>query len=297
MGCLFGARLAPHADVTLIGRWPEQLEALRRGPLRIVTGEGHEERIQLRATGDMNTVGRVDVALIVTKSPKTAAAGAGAALVLSESGLAVSLQNGVGNLDILAGCVGYHRASLGVTTLGATVDGPGRLRYGGPGVTVLATRPEIDRSVRALAALLAQAGLEVDVADDVTALVWGKLAINAGINPLTALLRVPNGTLLESTWARAIMGQAAHEVAAVAAARGIVLPFDAAARAEEVARQTAANRSSMLQDVLRSTPTEIETICGAVVRAGEAAGIETPANRMLYNLIKAVEESYPAQII
>jgi 2-dehydropantoate 2-reductase len=300
MGCLFGARLTPHADVTLVGRWPEQLEALRRGPLRIVTGEGHEEReeqVQLRATGDMNTVGPVDVALIVTKSPKTAAAGAGAALVLSESGLAVSLQNGVGNLDTLAGCVGYHRASLGVTTLGAAMDGPGRLRYGGPGVTVLATRPEIDRSVRALAALFAQAGLEVEVADDVTALIWGKLAINAGINPLTALLRVPNGALLESTWARAIMGQAVHEVAAVAAARGIVLPFeDAAARAEEVARQTAANRSSMLQDVLRGTPTEIEAICGAVIRAGEAARIETPANRMLYNLIKAVEESYPAQI-
>jgi 2-dehydropantoate 2-reductase len=129
-------------------------------------------------------------------------------------------------------------------------------------------------------------------------LIWGKLAINAGINPLTALLRVPNGALLESTWARGIMGQAAHEVAAVAAARGIILPFeDAAARAEEVARQTAANRSSMLQDVLRSVPTEIEAICGAVIRAGEAARIETPANRMLYNLIKAVEESYSAQIV
>jgi 2-dehydropantoate 2-reductase len=297
MGCLFGAQLTPHADVILIGRWPEQLEALRRSPLWIVTGAGHEELVQLRATGDVNTVGAVDVALIVTKAPKTAAAGAGAALILKDDGLAITLQNGIGNLEILAGQVGHTRAALGVTTLGAAMESPGRLRFGGPGLTVLATRPEIDQVVRALAGLFARAGLAVEVAEDVAAQVWGKLAINAAINPLTALLRVPNGALLASTQARGVMRQAAHEVAAVAAAQGIKLPFaDAAKRAEEVARQTACNRSSMLQDTQRGVQTEIEVICGAVVRAGETAGIETPANRMLYNLIRALEESYPAQI-
>jgi 2-dehydropantoate 2-reductase len=297
MGCLFGARLTPHADVTLIGRWPEQLDALRRAPLRIMTGTGQDELVQLRATGDVNTVGPVDVALIVTKAPKTAAAGAGAALVLKTDGLALTLQNGVGNLDILAGQVGPARAALGVTTLGAAIDGPGRLHWGGSGLTVFATRPEIDATIRALAELFTRAGLEVEVAGDVAAQVWGKLAINAAINPLTVLLRVPNGALLESEWARRIMRQAALEVATIAAAQGITLPFDdAGARAEEVARQTARNRSSMLQDALRGVETEIEAICGAVVRAGESAGIEAPANRMLYNLIKALEESYPAQL-
>lgn len=298
MGCLFGARLAPHADVTLIGRWPEQLAALRGGPLRIVTAAGAEERIQLRATGDMNTVGTVDVALIVTKSPKTAAAGAGAALILKESGVAITLQNGIGNLDILADQVGPSRAALGITTLGAAVDAPGWLHEGGSGLTVLATRPEIDRTVRALADLFARAGLTVEVADDVAAQVWGKLAINAAINPLTALLRIPNGALLESVWARGIMRRAAQEVAAVAQAQGITLPFeDPAARAEEVARQTARNRSSMLQDVQRGEETEIEAISGAVVRTGASVGIETPTNQMLYNLMKALEESYSARIL
>jgi 2-dehydropantoate 2-reductase len=297
MGCLFGARLTPYTDVTLIGQWPEQLAALRRGPLRIVSGGGDEERATLRATGDVDTVGPVDVALIVTKAPKTAAAGEGAARVLKADGVAITLQNGVGNLEILADHVGAARAALGVTTIGAAMDGPGRLRYGGSGLTVLATRPEIDRLVRALAALMAQAGMAVEVAEDVAAQVWGKLAINAAINPLTALLRVPNGVLLDSASARLIMRQAATEVAAVAAAQGIALPFeDAAARAEDVARLTAHNRSSMLQDAQRGVTTEIEAICGAVVRAGESAGIETPVNRMLYQMIKTLEESYPAQI-
>jgi 2-dehydropantoate 2-reductase len=297
MGCLFGARLSPHAEVMLIGQWPEQLAALRRGPLRIASGGGDEERVTLCATNDVNTLGPVDVALIVTKAPKTAAAGEGAARILKMDGVAITLQNGVGNLEILVQQVGAARAALGVTTLGAAMDGPGRLRYGGSGLTTLATRPEIDPLVRALAALMARAGLAVEVAADVAAQVWGKLAINAAINPLTALLRVPNGALLDSGMARAIMRLAAAEVAAVAAAQGIALPFeDAAARAEAVARQTARNRSSMLQDVQRGVTTEIEAICGAVVRAGQSAGVETPVNRMLYQMIKALEESYPAQL-
>jgi 2-dehydropantoate 2-reductase len=297
MGCLFGARLTPHADVTLAGRWPEQIAALRRDPLRIVLNDGREAMVRLHVTDDIRTVGPVDVALIVTKAPKTASAAEGAALVLKPEGVAVTLQNGIGHLDILAGYVGRARAALGVTTLGAAMDGPGRLRYGGPGRTVLATRPEIDAPIRALADLLHCAGLAVEVAEDVSTLAWGKLAVNAAINPLTALLRVPNGALLDSAWARMIMRQAAQEVAAVAAAQGITLPFDdAAAWAEEVARQTAHNRSSMLQDTQRGALTEIEVICGAVIRAADSLGLDTPTNRMLYHLIKALEESYPARI-
>ena len=134
------------------------------------------------------------------------------------------------------------------------------------------------------------------VAEDVDALLWGKLAVNAAINPLTALLRVPNGALLESPWAREVMRRAAGEVAAVAAARGIRLPFDdAGAQAEQVARQTALNRSSMLQDVLRGAESEIEAINGAVMRAAESAGVDVPANRLLYALVKALDETVSAR--
>jgi 2-dehydropantoate 2-reductase len=106
------------------------------------------------------------------------------------------------------------------------------------------------------------------------------------------LLRVPNGALLESVEARQIMGEAAREVAAVAAAQGITLPFaDPAARAEEVARLTAANLSSMLQDTGRGAPTEIDSICGAVMREGNKLGVDTPVNALLYRLIKALEST------
>ncbi len=291
MGCLFGARLSPHANLTLIGGWPEQIAALRLGRLRIVHPGGRTEYASLQATSHVETAGPVDVALILTKSPRTEAAARSAALILKPQGIAVTLQNGLGNDATLAAHVGAHRTTMGVTTEGAAVEGPGVLRFGGSGVTTLATHPAVDPAIRALADLFNRAGLDAEVVDDVSGLVWGKLAVNAAINPLTALLRVPNGVLLESEQARSLLADAAREVAAVAAAKGITLPFaDPAAQAEAVAERTAANRSSMLQDVLRGVETEIEAICGAVAREGAALGVETPVNATLYRLVRAVEE-------
>jgi 2-dehydropantoate 2-reductase len=296
MGCLFGARLTAHADVILIGQWPEQIAALRQAPLRFITPGStpdHEQHIRLRVTDDPDSVESVDVALILTKAPKTDHVAQIAARLLAPDGMVLTLQNGIGNLESLAQYVGADRAALGVTTLGANIAEPGVLRFGGSGITHLATRPTIDAQIRELAALFQRAGLETHVVADVSGLVWGKLAINAGINPLTALLRVPNGALTRSEWARGIMRAAADEVAAVAVAQGIDLPFESAAdRAEEVARLTAQNRSSMLQDATRGAPTEIDTICGAVVRIAESMGVETPVNRMLYELIKALEDTH-----
>jgi 2-dehydropantoate 2-reductase len=124
--------------------------------------------------------------------------------------------------------------------------------------------------------------------DDAQSLIWGKLVINAAINPLTALLRVPNGRLLEIPAAHDLMKALATEVAQVAGAEHIPLPFaDPVAAAEDVARRTAPNHSSMLQDILRGAPTEIDAICGAVVRIGQQHRLESPVNWTCWKLVKA----------
>ncbi|MBN1680169.1 MAG: 2-dehydropantoate 2-reductase [Anaerolineae bacterium] len=297
MGCMFGAHLSPHADVTLIGRWPDQLHALRRGPLRLFAPDGTEDSVRLRATDDLDAVGAVDIALVVTKTPKTAAAADAAARVLAPGGLVISLQNGLGNQAVIARVLGAERVALGVTTIGASTRGqPGMLYLGGTGSVIMATRPAIDARMRAFAALCVQARLETELVENIDALVWGKLAVNAAINPLTAILCVRNGVLLESEWTRNLMQQAVEEVATVAEAQNIHLGFpDAAAHVERVTRLTAHNQSSMLQDVLRGVETEINAICGAVVAAGAASGIATPANSMLFQLVKAIEATYTAR--
>ncbi len=295
MGCLFGSRLAPHTDVTLIGHWPEQLASLKRYPLHVITPLGQEHDVPLKAMNYVQAASElspqgVDLALILVKSSQTAHAAESAARMLKPGGLAITLQNGLGNLQIIAQQVGLARGALGTTTHGAATDGPGVLREGGEGAIHLAARPHNHLQIQAVAMLFEQGGLYTEVVDDVTSLVWAKLTINAAINPLTALLRVPNGALLDSGYARGLMGDAAREVGLVAEAKGIALPFaDPAVRAEEVARLTTTNRSSMLQDVLRGVPTEIDAICGAVVREGEQLDIPTPINATLHRLVKALE--------
>jgi 2-dehydropantoate 2-reductase len=157
------------------------------------------------------------------------------------------------------------------------------------GATTLGAAPDRGRAA-ALAALLAAAGLPAEVSDDVEALLWGKLVVNVGINALTALLRVPNGALAESAAALELMAAAVAEAAAVAAARGVRLPYaDPVAHVEAVARATGANRSSMLQDVLRGAATEVAAINGALVREGERLGVPTPLNAALAALVEALD--------
>ncbi len=296
MGSLFGAHLHPLADVTLLGEWPEQLAALRENGLlvEIADGYGHgrRHRTPLRATNIIAEVAPADLALILVKSHKTAAAANVARQLLADDGLTLTLQNGLGNLETLAHELTPHPAALGVTSAGAAMAGPGHVRVAGMGHTYLAppTGPGAHITLAEVAALFQQAGFPTDLTDNPISLVWGKLAINAGINPLTALLRVPNGYLAENPAARAIMFQAANEAAAVAQAQGIKLPYaNAAQRALDVARGTATNQSSMLQDILRGARTEIEAICGAVVAYGREYHIATPANEVLLREVKRLE--------
>ncbi len=292
LASLFGARLAGQASVTLLGTWPAQIEAVRRAGLAVETPQGEEHGCPA-ITADPREVPPADFALVLVKSTQTARAVAALPARLRPDGLAITLQNGLGNFEQLAAAVGPERAVLGVTTQGATMLAPGRVREGGHGLTTLGVRPETRARLEVLAGLLARAGFETRLAADLDALVWGKLVVNCAINPVTALVRVPNGGLLERPEALTLAEEAAREVAAVARARGVVLPFsDAAARVREVAQATAANRSSMLQDVLRGAPTEIEAITGAVVEEAQRLGVAVPVNSVLLRLIRSLSADY-----
>jgi 2-dehydropantoate 2-reductase len=290
MGSLFGAYLCPCADVTLLGEWPEQLVALREDGLRLEMADGRITFCHPYATNDLSQVPPVDLALILVKSPKTESAANVARQLLKQKGLVLTLQNGLGNLEKLTAVLGADRVALGVTSAGATMVGAGHVRVAGLGHTYLAGQPDTAVTLAQVAALFQRAGFPTELTDNPDSLVWGKLAVNAGINPLTALLRVPNGYLAEHMATRKIMAEAAYEVAAVAQALGITLPYsDAAQRILEVAQATATNHSSMLQDVLRQVPTEIEAISGAVVSYGRALHIPTPVNQMLLEQIRKLE--------
>ncbi|NOH00892.1 MAG: 2-dehydropantoate 2-reductase [Chloroflexi bacterium] len=172
-----------------------------------------------------------------------------------------------------------------MTTTGATLVGPGLVKIGGEGILSL----EQNQALDPIEAALRSSNFNLQIVQDTRSLMWGKLVINAAINPLTALLRVPNGELLSHPWTRKIMSALAREAAEVAQAERVHLPFSNPIEAvEEVARKTAKNLSSMFQDVRRGAPTEIDAISGAVTRRGEKHGIPTPYNRACWQLVKAM---------
>ncbi len=289
MASLFAARLASSGvDVTLLGSWQAGLRALRKFGVRMVGNNGKDLVYPVTVIEDPKDCIGVENALVLVKSWQTPRAAQQLAECLKADGLALTLQNGLGNRQVLEEALGPGRVALGVTTTGATLVEPGRVRAVGDGSVSLGVHPGLEP----LAEMLQQAGFKIEVVENTDTLVWGKLVINAAINPLTALLKVKNGELLNRPASKALLGITAREAASVAESQGIRLPYpDPVSAAESVAERTAANTSSMLSDVQRGTPTEIDAISGAIVKTGEKSNVPTPVNRTLWQLVKATTYS------
>jgi 2-dehydropantoate 2-reductase len=265
------------AYVTLLGTWAEAIYAIREHGILLEDSKG-SHNIKAHAEFLGTQVLPAELAVILVKSWQTAKIAEYISRNLKPEGLAVSLQNGLGNVELLGG-----KVFPGTTSEGATLLGPGHIKGGGSGPTYIAA-PEWAVEI------FSRAGFESHSCspNEADSLLWGKLAISCGINALTALLRIPNGELLKTPTAADLMAKAARECASVAQACGIKLPFaDAAAKAREAAERTAGNKSSMLQDLLRGAPTECDAINGAVVREGKRLNVPTPVNEVLFQLIQA----------
>ncbi len=223
------------------------------------------------ATELVSKRGGAAMVFICSKAYDTVRAARVAAQVLSERGVVVTLQNGLGNYETIAQVLGGpERVIQGVTSHGAMLDAQGGdVFHNGVGDTGIARNPTLPDSAPAAASIsrvaqvLGTAGFPARVLSNIDTLVWGKLIISAAINPLTALLRVPNGLLLDSPHLRVPFSQLLSEALRIAQAKQIELPYpDPFEAAWNVVQKTRTNHSSMCTDVLRGRPTEIEYING-----------------------------------
>ncbi len=286
LATLFAARLSQAGyKITMLGTWKEGIKALRMDGARLVDSKGDEKLFPVHATDDPDECIGVKHAIVLVKAWQTERVARQIKVCLADDGLALTLQNGLGNREVLIQSLGQDRVALGSTTTGATLLGPGLVKEGGEGIISI----EQNQALGPIKEALRSAGFNTQLVDDAQSLIWGKLVINAAINPLTALLRVKNGELLERPFARELMRALARETANIAHAENIFLPFDdPVAKTEDVALKTAENTSSMLQDVLRGAPTEIDAICGEVVRMAEKHKIGAPVNWTCWQLVKSL---------
>ena len=299
LGCAIGGVLteAGH-EVWLINRNTAQVEAMSQRGL-VLRSDGIDRTVRVRvvttAAGVSPASGPADLLIVLVKSFHTAEAMHSALGLLGLETVVLSLQNGLGHVDILAGIVGGERVLAGKTYAGGTQLAPGYVEAGTRGKRTLIGEPAGGLSARAtaIAGAFSAAGLDTTVSDNIMGVAWDKLLINVATGALSAITRLTYGGLYSVPEVEACALAAVAEAMAVARASGVTLSIDSPAQAWHMASAGLPYefKASMLQSLEKGSVTEVDYINGAVVRQGALCGVPTPVNQTLVAAIKGIEKN------
>jgi 2-dehydropantoate 2-reductase len=285
LGSAIGGMLAGRNDVFLIGRKPH-VEAIRKRGL-VLQGD-LSRTVRLPAFTSISGVAPPELLLITTKAYDTMSAVLECRPWVTGGTAVLTLQNGIGNLEALREWKG-GRAFGGATTLGSTLVSTGKVRISGLGRTMIGSDLDPYCSKK-IVGVFAESCIPSCFSENIMSEIWAKAIVSACINPITAILRVPNGKLLESKAISRLVLEVSKECERVARAHGIELPQSPMyPHVRAVARDTARNLSSMLQDVGRGNRTEIDQINGVIWRLSEEHGLDAPLNKTLTAMVQSLE--------
>jgi len=299
MGCLFGLALKEAgAEVVLCDVWREHVDAINKNGLHAVR-QGVSEYIKIPAVTDIKAVGTPDVVIIFTKSIHTESAVKEAFEIMGPETPVATFQNGLGNIAVIERYVGTGRIIAGITNWPSELFEPGAIRVEGTGFIKLGLAAVTGAEVsRELCRLLKTVNCEIS--DDIMKEIWEKLAFNNAMNLITSLTKQRDGDMSGSPYGFELCTLVAREVCDVAEAEGVNADYNSVLRTiERVADPLGPinHITSMLQDVLRMKPTEVDAICGAVIQKAAKHGINTPHLKTLFNMVKVVEENYKTQVL
>lgn len=288
VGCYYGAMLARagHA-VVLIGR-PSHVEAVRANGLRLET-KTFDEQVPLDASTEASAVQGADLVLFCVKSTDTESAAAQIQPHLAPGALVLTLQNGVDNDERVRAALPSHDVAAAVVYVATEMAGPGHVKHHGRGELVIAPSRRSEEVAQALIA----AGVPTQISDNVRGALWAKLVLNCAYNALSAVSQLPYGVLVQGTGVTDVIRDVVAECLAVAKAEGVVIPGDVDAAVRGIAQSMPSQYSSTAQDLARGKRSEIDHLNGLVVRRGEALGVPTPANRVLFVMVKLLEGKQP----
>jgi 2-dehydropantoate 2-reductase len=292
MGSLYGGKLSLTShDVILYDINKAHVDMINLHGLVIEeSATGEKVTTHPRASSDPQDVSGSDLMIIFVKSTATDAVAKQFIKYAKSQTIALTLQNGLGNEEIIRKYFGAGRTAAGVTSQGATFLGPGNIRHAGNGPTHICMSDMVNDKLQSVLGALSDSGFETHIEENIVSLVWSKLVINVGINALTAISGLENGKLLDYPDLKSLMADLVGEAVALAEKKGIKLKFDDPLQiVYDIAEKTALNRSSMLQDFDRGSFTEIDFINNAIVREGKKLGIETPCNNTISKLVRSME--------
>ena len=288
VGCYYGGMLARAGhDVVLIAR-PAHAEAIARSGLRMET-QTFDEHVRLAASPDASAVQGAELVLFCVKSPDTESAGALMRPYLQAGALVLCLQNGVDNADRLRTVLPQHAVAAAVVYVATQMLGPGQVKHNGRGDLVIEPTSTTSISSQAAAQALIAAGIPTVISDNVRGALWAKLILNCAYNAVSAITQLPYGKMVAGAGVPDVMRDVVAECLAVAQAEGVQVAGDAHAAVANLAASMPSQFSSTAQDLARGKRSEIDYLNGLIVQRGEALGIATPANRVLWALVKLME--------
>ncbi len=297
IGVFFGAVLSKSKDdIFFLDYKKDRVDSIKKNGIVI---EGLTNlKIKPNITSNPLEIAKADLIIMAVKSYNTEEASKLIKPLVGDNTTILTLQNGIGNIQILTEAFGGERVLGGVTNHGATSIDNGHVRHAGKGETIIGrVDGKIIGSVRIISQLFNKAGIDTKITKDIDSIIWSKLVINVGINALTAITRLPNGKLTEFAGTKEVMRSCVQEAVKIAKRKRIKLLYDdPLQKVESVAKATEENISSMLQDILKTKRTEIDFINGAISRQGKALNIPTPFNDTLTNIVKTIEESYSIRV-
>lgn len=290
MGAMFGARFArAGADVVLFDKDAAHVAAINADGVTVEAPDGNVH-MRLAATTDPAAIGAMDMALVMVDGNATAAVAAMLADIMPASAFALTLQNGIGNVEALVAALGADRVMAGSTHNSCARLGPGRVALTNIGETAMG---ELDgRStdrLAAVAALFPACGLPITVTGNVMGEIWLKFVLNAALNPVAAITGLRPGEIARTPPALALTNHILDEALAVVAAKGVALPVDDPRGYVIDHAWVRYNRPSMLQHIEAGRRTEIDSLNGALLREAAGVGIPCPFNEAIVLVVKSLE--------
>ncbi len=300
MGCLFGGFLARELqEVWLVDIWKDHVNQINEEGLCVRIKEKCEAII-IKATTNPKDVGACDLVVISTKYDSTQDAVKDALAMISDETVVVTLQNGLGNLDIIAEFVDEEKIVYGVTTLGSILKGPGIIEatVTDEGKTYLwPLKGEPNGKIRNAIDTFNHAGLNFILSPDVKERIWKKLCLNAGLSVPLAIFRLNCGDYIKQSHALELTRCLVSEIVTVAAMEGVKLdPELIYQEIVELAKKAPDHRTSALLDILNHRKTEIDVINGAILNKAKQNNISIPYNSVVYSIIKVLENTYDYRI-
>jgi 2-dehydropantoate 2-reductase len=292
IGSLYAAHLARvrGVEVWAVDPWTAHVDAIEARGLRVTGLAGFVARVRARA--DARDLPACDFGIVATKALDTHAAVAAAQAALAGAAV-VSVQNGLGNEEVIAGLI--PRVIRGSIVTAGAITGPGVVRYDAPGDSWFGPfepRPALMSEVRHLARLLTEGGLRTHALPDARGPQWTKVIFNSATSPLAALTGLPVGQVCTDAGLRPQVDRLVSEAVAVSDRAGIVLPRPPEEAVAEAIAEAYGHKPSMLQDVLARRATEIDVLNGGISAEGRRLGVPTPLHDCMVALVRGLERSW-----